>query len=195
MAAHAGLTVDRITRSAADLADEVGIEKVTASALARRLGVKDASLYSHVKSLREIRIRVALLASDELNRSLATAIAGRSGAEALTAFADAYRDYALTCPGRYAATQLPLEPAEFTDTEVFARSVELTCAVLRHYRLDEPDLTDAARLLRATLHGFATIEAAGGFQHPRPAADSWQRITAGLHRLLESWPRTAPAQG
>ncbi|RKE18784.1 TetR/AcrR family transcriptional regulator [Streptomyces sp. TLI_171] len=190
MAAHAGLTADRIARAAAELADEVGIEKVTASALARRFGVKDASLYSHVKSLREIRTRVALLAADELNRAIAAAVAGRSGAEALAAFADAYRHYATSHPGRYAATQLPLDPADFTDTEVFARSVELTYAVMRHYRLDEPDLTDAARLLRATFHGFATIEAAGGFNHPRPAAESWQRIVAGLHQLLETWPRT-----
>ncbi|MFF2820640.1 TetR/AcrR family transcriptional regulator, partial [Kitasatospora cineracea] len=109
MAAHAGLTVERITRAAAELADRVGIEKVTVSALARQFGVKDASFYSHVKNLQEIRIRVALLASDELNQALAAAIAGRSGGEALTAFADAYRDYALAHPGRYAATQLPLE--------------------------------------------------------------------------------------
>ncbi|MGW4693703.1 TetR/AcrR family transcriptional regulator [Kitasatospora cineracea] len=188
MAAHAGLTVERITRAAAELADRVGIEKVTVSALARQFGVKDASFYSHVKNLQEIRIRVALLASDELNQALAAAIAGRSGGEALTAFADAYRDYALAHPGRYAATQLPLDPAEFTDTAVFARSVELTYAVMRHYRLAEPDLTDAARLLRSTFHGFIGIESAGGFNHPRAAADSWRRITTGLHHLLANWP-------
>ncbi|MFE1318586.1 TetR/AcrR family transcriptional regulator [Kitasatospora phosalacinea] len=189
MAAHAGLTVERITRAAAELADRVGIEKVTVSALAREFGVKDASFYSHVKNLREIRTRVALLASDEMNQALATAIAGRSGAEALTAFADAYRDYALAHPGRYAATQLPLDQADFADTAVLARSVELTYAVMRHYRLDEPALTDAARLLRSTFHGFVSIEAAGGFHHPRAAADSWRQITAGLHRLLAAWPR------
>ncbi|MFB7943357.1 TetR/AcrR family transcriptional regulator [Kitasatospora phosalacinea] len=191
MAAHAGLTVERITRAAAELADRVGIEKVTVSALAREFGVKDASFYSHVKNLREIRTRVALLASDEMNQALAAAIAGRSGAEALTAFADAYRDYALAHPGRYAATQLPLDQgdfAELTDTAVLARSVELTYAVMRHYRLEEPARTDAARLLRSTFHGFATIEAAGGFHHPRAAADSWRRITAGLHHLLATWP-------
>ncbi|MFD7731218.1 TetR/AcrR family transcriptional regulator [Kitasatospora phosalacinea] len=188
MAAHAGLTVERITRAAAELADRVGIEKVTVSALAREFGVKDASFYSHVKNLREIRTRVALLASDEMNQALAVAVAGRSGAEALTAFADAYRDYALAHPGRYAATQLPLDQADFADTAVLARSVELTYAVMRHYRLEEPALTDAARLLRSTFHGFVAIEAAGGFHHPRAAADSWRRITAGLHHLLAAWP-------
>ncbi len=47
--ARAGLTPERLTRAAAELADEVGFGNVTVSALARRFGVKDASLYSHVK--------------------------------------------------------------------------------------------------------------------------------------------------
>ncbi|MGW4648543.1 TetR/AcrR family transcriptional regulator [Kitasatospora sp. NPDC004289] len=191
MGAHAGLTVERITQAAAALADEVGIEKVTISALARSFGVKDASFYSHVKGLREIRIRVAILASEEMNECLGSAIAGRSGGEALMAFADAYRHYALRHPGRYAATQLRLDPSEFAGTEVFARSVELTYAVMRYYELGEPDLTDAARLLRSTFHGFISIEAAGGFNHPRGVEGSWQRIVSSLHQLLEQWPRAA----
>ncbi len=51
--ARAGLTADRVVEAAADLADEVGFENVTLSALARRFGVKDASRDSrHVKNLR-----------------------------------------------------------------------------------------------------------------------------------------------
>ncbi|MYV49600.1 TetR/AcrR family transcriptional regulator [Streptomyces sp. SID2888] len=191
MSARAGLTVDRITRAAAALADEVGIEKVTISALARTFGVKDASLYSHVRSLQEVRTRVAILASGEMNDSLATAIAGRSGGEALAAFADAYRDYALKHPGRYAATQLRLDPAKIEDTTAVARSIELTYAVMRHYGLGEPDLTDAARLLRSTFHGYISIEAAGGFSHPRLVEDSWQKAISALHMLLEHWPQSA----
>jgi len=187
MGAHAGLTVERITRAAAELADQVGIDKVTASALARGFGVKDASLYSHVKNLQEIRTRVALLATEEINDRIASAVAGRSGAEALTAFADAYRTYAQQHPGRYAATQLRLDPTDFAGTDALARTVELTGAMMRDYRLDEPHLTDAVRLLRSTFHGFFAIEANGGFHHPRSADDSWRRIVSGLHRLLASW--------
>ncbi|GAA3629396.1 TetR/AcrR family transcriptional regulator [Streptomyces chitinivorans] len=190
MGVHAGLTVDRITRAAAALADEVGIEKVTISALAREFGVKDASFYSHVRNLQEIRTRVAILASGEMNECIATAIAGRSGGEALAAFADAYRDYALRHPGRYAATQLRLDPSKIANTSAFERSVELTYAVMRHYDLDEPDLTDAARLLRATFHGYISIEASGGFNHPREVDRSWRQAISALHMLLEQWPRT-----
>jgi AcrR family transcriptional regulator len=190
MGVHAGLTVDRITRAAAELADDVGIEKVSVSALARMFGVKDASFYSHVKNLQEIRIRVAVLASGEMNDRIGTAIAGRSGGEALAAFADAYRGYALRHPGRYAATQLRLDPSKIADTTVFARSVELTYAVMRHYGLEEPDLTDAVRLLRSTFHGYISIEAVGGFNHPREVERSWRKAVSSLHAMLEQWPRT-----
>lgn len=60
---RAGLTTDRVVAAAADLADSAGFDKVTISALARGFGVKDASLYSHVKNLQDLRTRVALLAA------------------------------------------------------------------------------------------------------------------------------------
>lgn len=50
--ARVGLTKERLTQAGAELADEVGFDKVTVSALARRFGVKDASLYSHVRNSR-----------------------------------------------------------------------------------------------------------------------------------------------
>ncbi|MCX2179044.1 WHG domain-containing protein [Streptomyces sp. SKN60] len=185
---RAGITPDLLVRAAAELADEAGgIEKVTVSALARRFGVKDASLYSHIKNLRDLRVRLALLASHEMNEAIGAAVAGRSGRDALVAFADAYRDYALAHPGRYAATQQRIELDEVQETAVFQRAVELTYGMLRGYGLGEPDLTDAGRLLRATFHGFIHIELSGGFQHTRPVAASWARSLDALHTTLENW--------
>ncbi|MEW9546798.1 TetR/AcrR family transcriptional regulator [Nonomuraea sp. NPDC050783] len=189
MAARAGLTVERITRAAAELADEVGFDNVTVSALARHFGVKDASLYSHVKNLRDLRTRVATLAAGEMVDLIAAAVAGRSGKDALAAFAGAYRDYALRHPGRYAATQSKVDLAEVADLAPFLRTGELTYGMLRAYDLEEPDLTDAVRLLRSTFHGYTSLEAAGGFQHPRDVDVSWGRAVEALHVLLLHWPR------
>ncbi|WP_436842250.1 hypothetical protein [Streptomyces virginiae] len=88
--ARTGLTADRITRAAADLADEAGIEDVTVSAFARSFGARTrASLYSHVRNVQDLREGVAVIA----------------------AFGDAYRECALHHPGRYAAPQIQLNPA------------------------------------------------------------------------------------
>lgn len=188
---RAGLTVDRIVEAAAALADEVGFEKVTISALARGFGVKDASLYSHVENLQDVRTRIALLAAEEMSASLASAIAGRSAEDALTAFADAYRAYALKYPGRYAATQMKMELDKIADTKGFVRNAELTYAVLRAYNLEEPELTDAVRLMRSTFHGFISIESMGGFGHPRALDASWRNIVSAMHLVLRQWPPAA----
>jgi AcrR family transcriptional regulator len=184
---RAGLTADRVTVAAADFADEAGLPAVTVSGLARRLGVKDASLYSHVASLVELRIRIALLGAAEMADGLGAAVAGRAGYDALVAFAGAYREFAVGHPGRYAATQLPLEPARGAASPGHLRSIELSYGVLRAYHLDEPDLTDAVRLVRSTFHGFTSLEASGGFGHPRNLDLSWRRIVDNLHVTLEHW--------
>ncbi|MET9342401.1 WHG domain-containing protein [Nonomuraea sp. NPDC003804] len=188
--ARAGLTADRVTLAGAELADEVGFDHVTMSAVARRLGVKDASLYAHVRHLADLRGRIALLAADEKSIRIAEATAGRAGKDALVAYANAWRQYAHDHPGRYTATQIPTE----IDPELLARApgprraVELTYSMLRAYALDEPALTDAVRLMRSMFHGFLGLEAAGGFAHARPAEDSWVRCLDALHDLLEHWP-------
>ncbi|MBQ1093821.1 TetR-like C-terminal domain-containing protein [Streptomyces sp. B93] len=190
--ARAGITADRLVAAAADLADEVGFEHVTLSALARRFGVKDASLYSHVSGLRELRTRLALFAGAELIDAIAAAVAGRAGKDALTAFATAYRTYALTHPGRYAATQIRIDPELTTDSPALRRTTDVTYGMLRAYDLHEPDLTDAVRLLRSTFHGYCVLEAAGAFAHSRDVQASWDKAVDALHTALEHWPRETP---
>ncbi|MFI8214447.1 TetR/AcrR family transcriptional regulator [Streptomyces sp. NPDC085932] len=186
---RAGLTPDRLVTAAADLADEAGLDQVTLSALARRFGVKDASLYSHVRSLRDLRTRMALLAGGEMIDRIAAAVAGRTGRDALAAFAGAYRAYALEHPGRYAATQLPLDEALVTDSPALRRTAEVTYGMLRAYGLEEPDLTDAVRLLRSAFHGYCALESTGAFGAPRDVQASWDKAIDALHILLLNWPR------
>ncbi|MFF8726113.1 TetR/AcrR family transcriptional regulator [Streptomyces sp. NPDC015171] len=187
--ARAGLTVERLVTAAAELADEAGFDKLSVSALARRFGVKDASLYSHVRNLQDLRTRLALYAGGELIDRIAEAVAGRSGKDALTAYAGAYRDYALAHPGRYAATQIRVDQALIADSPALRRTAEITYGMLRAYGLDEPDLTDAVRLLRSTFHGYCVLESAGGFGADRDVRASWDKAVDALHLALEHWPR------
>ncbi|MFD4538990.1 TetR/AcrR family transcriptional regulator [Streptomyces bauhiniae] len=187
--ARAGITADRLVAAAAELADEAGFEHVTLSALARRFGVKDASLYSHVRNLNDLRTRLALYAGGELIDRIAAAVAGRAGRDALTAFANAYRAYALEHPGRYAATQIRVDQSLIADSPALRRTAEITYGMLRAYGLNEPDLTDAVRLLRSTFHGYCVLESAGGFGAGRAVDASWDKGVEALHRALEHWPR------
>ncbi len=104
---------------------------------------------------------------------LAAALAGRAGKDALTAYANVYRDYAREHPGRYAAAQLRLDP-QATAASAGGRHAQMTRAILRGYDLPEPDQTDAVRFLGGAFHGYVSLEMAGGFRHtPREADASW----------------------
>jgi AcrR family transcriptional regulator len=180
-----GLTRERLVAAAAELADARGFEAVTMSALARHFGVRAASLYSHVASTAELKAQIAVLALGELAERAGAALAGRAGAEALLAFASAYRDYAQQHPGRYAATRHPLPPHLL---EAGRAHAELTVAVLRGYGLRGEEATHAVRLIGSVLHGFTDLELSGSFSHSDPpSAESWPRAIAALDTTLARW--------
>lgn len=186
--ARVGLTAERLTSAGAELADEVGFDQVTASELARRFDVKVASLYSHVKNTHDLKTRIARLALEELADRAADAVAGRSGKDALTAFANAYRDYAREHPGRAAAARMRLDP-EAAAASAGVRHAQMTRAILRGYDLTEPDQTHAVRLLGSVFHGYVSLEMAGGFSHSAPDPDeTWTRTLDALDALLRNWP-------
>ncbi|MFJ6086700.1 TetR/AcrR family transcriptional regulator [Streptomyces sp. NPDC092369] len=185
---RAGLSAERLARAGAELADEVGFEHVTVSALARRFDVKVASLYSHVKSSQDLRTRIALLALEEMADRAAAALAGRAGKDALVALANVYRDYARAHPGRYDAARLRLAPEEAA-ASAGVRHAQMTRAILRGYDLTEPDETHAVRLLGSVFHGYVSLELAGGFSHSAPdSQESWTRTLDALDSLLRNWP-------
>ncbi|MER6217786.1 TetR/AcrR family transcriptional regulator [Streptomyces sp. NPDC001674] len=179
-----GLSTDRLVRAGAELADEVGFEHVTASALARRFDVKVASLYSHVRNSRDLKAKIAQLALEELADRAASALAGRAGRDALTALADVYRDYAHEHPGRYDASRFRLTAQEAA-ASAGPRHAEMMRAVLRGYDLTGPDQTHAVRLLGSVFHGYVSLELAGGFSHSTPdSQESWTWTLDALDTLL-----------
>ena len=103
--ARAGLDTASVVDAAARLADADGLESLTLAQLAAQLGVRGPSLYSHVASLADVRLRLGERGARELAAAMGRAAAGRAGRDALLAVADAYRSYAHAHPGTYAAMQ------------------------------------------------------------------------------------------
>ena len=161
--ARQGLTAARVVADAAALADEEGLAAVTFAALAARLGVRAPSLYKHVASVEAVRSALAGLAVKELADALVDSIAGRSDGDALRAAGAAYLDYARAHPGRYPLTLRAPDPADVEHTAAAERAIAAVRATLRGIDLSPEDELHAIRGIRSALHGFAAIEAAGGF--------------------------------
>ena len=191
---RAGLAPASVTEAGAVLADEVGFDQLSMGLLAERLGVKTPSLYKHVDSLADLGHRIAVLAATELGDALRDATQGRADLDALTAAAQALRTYARKHPGRYAALNSgrltgyddPLVPAR-------GRLLDSFAAVLHGYRLDPGQEIHALRMLRSTMHGFVTLEAANGFQIDTDTDDSFDWIVSFLDHGLRVVAATPPS--
>jgi AcrR family transcriptional regulator len=181
--ARAGLTADTVVAAGAQLADELGLDGVTVSGLAGRLGVRPPSLYAHVEGLEDLRTRIAALGAQQLAERLQAAAAGRAGVDALGAVADAYRAYARAHPGAYAALQLAPARSEAA-AEAAARVLAVVLAVLAGYGLEDDPALHAARAIRSALHGFVLLETGQGFGLALSLDESFAALVAMLDRGL-----------
>lgn len=184
---RAGLDPAAVVAAGAELADEIGFASLTMGRLAERVGVRTPSLYKHVASQDDLNRRIAILALDEAADAIGAATQGRAGRDALAAAARALRDFVLTHPGRYAAT-FGLTPTGPDDpiAVAAARGLEPFAAVLRGYDIAPEDMTHALRALRSVFHGFATIEAARGFQWSTETDESFDWLVDLVDRGLRS---------
>ena len=197
---RAGLSRDVVVARAAELADEVGLDRLTLAAVAERTGVRLPSLYKHVAGLDALHVHLATAAVRELTAELTAATVGRSGPDALARLAGAYRAYARHRPGAYAASVRAPDGGDEEHREAAGALLRVVLSVLAGFGLEGDDAVDATRGLRAVLHGFVSLELAGGFRLPQDLDRSYDRLVAAYTEVLASWARAretglAPADG
>jgi len=190
---RAGLTAADLVQAAAEIADERGYQQLTIGLVAARLGIRAPSVYKHVSGLAELQHQLAARAMAELGEAVATAVAGRAGRDALAGLARACRDYVVARPGRYAATV----GAEFAGPgdpllTASARVIELIAAVLRGYRIPEPDLVHAIRTVRCVLHGWCMLQLTNAFQWSGDVEESFEQLITFMDNGLRGAGHTDP---
>lgn len=188
MASRVGLNQAAVIEAAAELADTAGLDNLSLATLAERLGVRTPTLYHYVAGLPGLRRAVALLSLREQAALLGQSVMGRARENALRMLAHAFRAYILAHPGRYAASVRAAEKDPSDHEYVTAQSavVEVALRALAGYSLAPDDAIHAVRMIRAAVHGFATLEAAGGFGMPQEVDESFYHLMTALIQGIES---------
>lgn len=174
------LDTRRVVEEAARIADEDGLAHVTLARVASALDVRAPSLYNHVDGRDGLLRDLSIASVGELAETLREAAIGRSGPEALTAVAHAYRAYAHEHPGRYAATVRAPAPGDEEHAAAAERAVSVIVAVLGAWRFEEDEALHRVRVIRSALHGFVSIEADGGFGLPLDVGRSFEHLLETL---------------
>ena len=158
MASRMGLDRRAVIAAAVDIVDRHGAGALTMTRLADGLGIRLPSLYAHVRGQLDLRRELWLWSVADMGEHLGASVMGRSGADALAAFAVALRDYARRYPGRYQLTLDP--PVPFDEEAALARRRANAPfkAVIRSFGLDDETAVHTGRALRAAIHGFVALE-------------------------------------
>lgn len=192
MARSVGIDRAQVVAAAAELADAHGLDQLTLAQVAARLGVRLPSLYNHVDGLPGLRRELALLGMRQLTDRIGQAAIGKSGDAAVLALALAYRSFVHERPGLYALTLRAPDASDHALIELSEALIRIVLVVLEPYQLGQAAAIHSVRALRSIVHGFATLEQAGGFGIPLDRDESFvwllRAYIAGLH---EASPRRA----
>ena len=187
---RAGLDREGVVAAAASIADAEGIGAVNLTRLAKALNVKPPSLYNHVAGLPDVLRELALQGGRQANARMSKAAVGLSRTDAVVAMGLAYRRFARAHPGLYAAAVAAPPAGDAELAQAASEAVETVVQVLAGFGLDGDDALHAVRGLRAIIHGFVSLEAAGAFGLALDVEDSLRRL---LVAFSEGLMRAVPA--
>lgn len=179
------MSLERIVEEAAELADDVGLAQLSLSDLAARLGVKSPSLYNHVNGLDDVKRLLAIHASKVLGSEIGRATVGKSRDDAVLAMAQAHRRFVKTRPGLAESSIRAPDKGDAEANAAASAVVETLLNVLQGYGLKKKRALHVIRALRSSVHGFATLEAGGGFGIPLDVDESFDWMVDALLKSLK----------
>lgn len=193
MARKARLDKDTVVQTAAALVNREGVAALSLQRLARELGIQTPSLYNHIDGLPGLQRALAVMNARALGDCLSNAAIGKAGVDALRSVAQAYRDYIKAAPGLYTITLRSSGTQPTVDPELQqeeARVLRVALAVVASLGLAGADAVHAVCALRSVVHGFATLEIAGGFGLPLDCDESFRRLIEVLSEGLQALTRS-----
>lgn len=155
------LTKEKIIQVAFSLADEIGLNQVTFTKIAEKLGIKYPSLYNHFDNMDNLKIEMTVYFLNELNLKLMQRLIGKSGEDAIKEFAYVYKDFAFQNKTAYG---LFMSIPNTENPELFRLAKETTHIIrqlLEFYIKDEILIVHKSRTFRSLLHGFVSLYSFG----------------------------------
>ncbi|SMC16372.1 transcriptional regulator, TetR family [Clostridium acidisoli DSM 12555] len=168
------LSKEKIIQVTFALADDIGINQVTFTKIAEKLGIKYPSLYNHFTNMDSLKIAMTVSFVNELNLQLMKALIGKSGEDAIREFAYVYRDFAFQNKTGY---ELFINIASKQNEELYNLAKEtgvIIHQILSFYIKDKSEIVHKKRALRSFLHGFVSLNSLGYFQGEGDLEDSFR---------------------
>lgn len=186
--ARAGLDKETVIRKAAELANEIGNDKITMKLLADSLNVQPPSLYNHIKGIEELQKEIMLFGWKQMDRVMTDAAVCVSGYDALEAICRAFYKYATENPGVFNAM---LWYNKFQSEEALDATEGMFSMIYRVFstlNISKENSDHLIRTYRGFLEGFALLVNNNAFGNPISIEESFEislRVIIAGTRMLE----------
>lgn len=177
------LDKNAVVQAAVDLLNAEGVSALSLSRLADELGIKTPSLYNHVNGLDGLQHELEVMNARLLADRFSEAAIGKSGSELFMDVSQAFRQYVKGNPGLYMSTLRSSSKQQELDENLQReeeRMMKVGLAVMASLGLQGEDAIHGLRAFRSMVHGFATLEIAGGFGLPQDCDESFRRLVSAL---------------
>ena len=182
------LDKNAVVQAAVELVNAEGMQALTLSRLAEELGIQTPSLYNHVDGLPGLQKELAVMNARNLADCLSEASIGKSGEELFMSAAQAFRKYVKSTAGLYMSTLRASGTQPEQDPELVReeeRTLKIGMTLMSSLGLQNEDAIHGLRAFRSVVHGFATLEIAGGFGLPQDCDESFRRLVSALVNGLQ----------
>lgn len=183
MSPRTGLTKTSVIEAAVNLLNSEGPQALSLNRLAGELDIRPPSLYNHVDGLPGLQRDLAILNARMLADRMSEAAIGKSGTGVFMDVAQAFRRYVKDNPGLYMSTLRASGTQEVPDLGLIReeeRALNVGLAIMASLGVQGEDAVHAVRAFRSMVHGFATLEVAGGFGMPQDCDESFRRLVEAL---------------
>ena len=177
------LDKNAVVQAAAELVNAEGMQVLTLSRLAEELDIQTPSLYNHVEGLPGLQKELTILNARNLADCLSEASIGKSGEELFMAVAQAFRNYVKSNVSLYMSTLRSSGMQTLQDLDLVReeeRTLKIGMTLMSSLGLQNEEAIHGLRAFRSVVHGFATLEAAGGFGLPQDCDESFRRLVTAL---------------
>ena len=172
--ARAGLDKETVIRKAAELANEIGYDKITLKLLAEHLNVQPPSLYNHIKGIEELQKEIMLFGWRQMDQAMTDAAVCVSGYDALEAICRAFYKYATENPGVFNAM---LWYNKFENEETRKATKEMFSIINKAsttLNISKKNSEHLIRTYRGFLEGFALLVNSHMFGNPVSIEESFE---------------------
>ncbi|MGI9597586.1 MAG: TetR/AcrR family transcriptional regulator [Acidimicrobiales bacterium] len=165
-----------VVETAGRIADEDGLDAVTLTRVAKKLGTSQPALYRHVDNYDDLIRSLGLRGREILANRLTKSAIGVAGEDAVRAMGLAWRQMVADHPGLYAATDRYPCAGDAELEAAVDRVVETLEAALNDFELSADRKVHAARTMRSAFHGFSHLEAGDGHPLEQDLDESFDRM-------------------